>query len=83
MKCPPRGEEFVESTYKRKTGHQVEGWGCHPTVKNYDPELLLSERTLALTMGKRLLGRDCKRTRCSQDSILEELDLIYLSRLGF
>ena len=25
--------ELVESTSSRKTGHQVEGWGCHPTVK--------------------------------------------------
>ena len=25
--------EFVESTSSRKTGHQVEGLGCHPTVK--------------------------------------------------
>ena len=25
-------------------GHQVEGWGCHLTVKNSDPELFLSQR---------------------------------------
>jgi hypothetical protein len=24
--------ELVESTSSRKTGYQVEGWGCHPTV---------------------------------------------------
>lgn len=29
-----RERELVESTASRKTGHQVEGWGCHPTVKN-------------------------------------------------
>jgi hypothetical protein len=31
--------ELVESTSSRKIGHQVEGWSCHPTVKNSDPEL--------------------------------------------
>jgi hypothetical protein len=25
--------ELVESIYRRKTGHYVEGWGCYPTVK--------------------------------------------------
>jgi hypothetical protein len=33
--------ELVEPTSSRKTGHQVEGWGCHPIVKNSDPELFL------------------------------------------
>jgi hypothetical protein len=28
--------ELVDSTCSRKTGHQVEGWGCHPTDKNSD-----------------------------------------------
>jgi hypothetical protein len=43
---PNSGErELVEPTTRRKTGHQVEGWGCHPTVKNSDPELFLPERT--------------------------------------
>ena len=32
--------ELVESTSSGGTGHQVEGWGCHPTAKNSDPELL-------------------------------------------
>jgi hypothetical protein len=36
--------ELVESTSSKKTGHQVEGWGCHPTVKNSDPELSLSKK---------------------------------------
>ena len=31
--------ELVESTSSGKTGHQVEGWGCHPTVINSDPIL--------------------------------------------
>jgi hypothetical protein len=32
-KMPKNGKrELVESTSNRKTGHQVEGWGCHPTV---------------------------------------------------
>ena len=32
--CAYTGErEIVESTSSRKTGHQVEGWGCYPTVK--------------------------------------------------
>jgi hypothetical protein len=28
------GREFVGSTSSRKTGNQVEGWGCNLTVKN-------------------------------------------------
>ena len=43
--------KLVESTSSRKTGHQVEGWGCHPTVKNSDPELFLSERTSGTKMA--------------------------------
>jgi hypothetical protein len=43
---PYNGErELVESTCSRKTEHQVEEWGCHPTVNNSDTELFLSERT--------------------------------------
>jgi hypothetical protein len=42
---PYSGErELIESTSSRKTGHQVKGWGCHPTVKNSDPKLFLSEK---------------------------------------
>ena len=48
--------ELIESMSSRKTGHQVEGWGCHPTVKNSDPELFLSKRT-AGTKIKRLKER--------------------------
>jgi hypothetical protein len=39
---PYSGEkELVESTPSRKTGYQVEGWGCHTKVKNSDSELFL------------------------------------------
>jgi hypothetical protein len=42
---PNSGErELVESTSSRKAGHQVEGWSCHPTVKNSDPGLFQSKR---------------------------------------
>jgi hypothetical protein len=44
--------ELVESTFSRKTGHQVEGWGCHPTVKNSDPKVSLSRRTAGTKMEK-------------------------------
>ena len=51
---PNSGErELVESTSSRKTGHQVEEWGCHPTVKNSDPELFLSKGTTGTKMEKR------------------------------
>jgi hypothetical protein len=50
---PYSGEkELVESTSSRKTGHQVEGSGCHSLVKNSDPELFLSERTVGTKMEK-------------------------------
>ena len=43
---PFSGErELAEPTSSRKTRHQAEGWGCHPTVKYCDSELFLSERT--------------------------------------
>jgi hypothetical protein len=43
---PNSGEkELIESTSSRKTDHQVEGWGCYPTVNNSDPDLFLSKRT--------------------------------------
>jgi hypothetical protein len=35
--------ELVGSTSSRKTGHQVEGKGCHSIVKNSDPKLCLSK----------------------------------------
>ena len=33
-----RERELVESTSTRKTGHQVDGWICHPIVNNSDPD---------------------------------------------
>lgn len=36
--------ELVESTFSTKTGHQVEGWGCEPSVKISNLELFLSKR---------------------------------------
>jgi hypothetical protein len=45
--------ELVDSISSRKTEHQVEGWGCHSTVKNCDPELFLSERTAGTTTQRR------------------------------
>ena len=49
--------ELIEPTSSRETGHQVDGWGCHPTVKNSDPELFLSQRTTGTKMKKRLRER--------------------------
>jgi hypothetical protein len=49
--------ELIESTSSRKIGHQVEGFGCHPTVKNSDQELFLSKRTSGEKMEKKLKKR--------------------------
>jgi hypothetical protein len=49
--------ELVEYTSSRRTGHQVEGWGCHSIVKSTDPELFLSEGTAGTKMEKRLRER--------------------------
>ena len=35
----------------------MEGYGCHPTVKNSDSELFLSKRTAGTKMEKRLRER--------------------------
>jgi hypothetical protein len=35
----------------------VEGWGCHPAIKNSDPELSLSKWTAGTKMEKRLRAR--------------------------
>jgi hypothetical protein len=51
--CNSGEREIVESTFNRKIGHQVEGWGCRLTVKNSDPELFLSKRTAGSKMEKR------------------------------
>ena len=52
-----RERELVEFTSSRKIGHQVEGWGCHSTVKNSDSDLSLSKRTSGTKMKKRLRER--------------------------
>ena len=52
-----RERELVEPTSSRKTGHQVEGWCCHPTVQNSDPELFPSRRIAETKMEKRLRER--------------------------
>ena len=66
---PYSGEkELVESTSSRKTGHQVEGWGCHPIVKNSDLELFLYERIAKAKMEKILRKRrssDWPKLGCS------------------
>jgi hypothetical protein len=49
--------ELVESICSRGTGHQVEGWGWHSTVKNSDPELFLSKRTAGTKMETGLRER--------------------------
>jgi hypothetical protein len=55
---PCSGErELVESSSSGETGHQVERWGCHPTVKSSNPELFLSERTTGKKMEKSLRKR--------------------------
>ena len=45
--------KLVESTSNRKIGHQVEGWGYYPTVKNSQPELFLTKRTAGTKIEKR------------------------------
>jgi hypothetical protein len=42
---------------KKKYRASGEGWGCHPTVKNCDPELFLSERTAGTRLEKRVRKR--------------------------
>jgi hypothetical protein len=46
--------ELIESSLSRKTRHQVEKCRCHPTVKNSDSELFLSERTAGTKIEMRL-----------------------------
>ena len=48
--------EVVESTSNINTGHQLEEWGCYPTVKT-DSELFLSNRTAGTKMEKRMRER--------------------------
>jgi hypothetical protein len=49
--------KLIESTSSRKTSHQVERWGCHPKVKNSDPELFLIKRIAGTKVKKRLRER--------------------------
>jgi hypothetical protein len=57
-KMPYSGDkELVEFTSRRKTGHQVEGCICHPTVKNSDPEFFLSKGTAGTNKEKSLRER--------------------------
>jgi hypothetical protein len=49
--------KLQESTSSRKTGHELEEWGCLPTVKNSASELFLSKRTSGTKMEKRLRER--------------------------
>ena len=55
--CYSEERGLVESTSSRKSGHHVEGCSCHPTVKNYDPELFLAERISGSKMEKNLRER--------------------------
>jgi hypothetical protein len=50
-------EELVQSTSSGGTGHQVEGWGCHSTIKSSDTELFLSEGTAGTKMEKSMRER--------------------------
>jgi hypothetical protein len=52
----PKGGALGEVLYtsRRQTRHQAEGWGYHPTGKNSDPELFLSERTGGMEIEKSL-----------------------------
>jgi hypothetical protein len=52
---PNNGKRELVSS--RKTGHQVEGWGCCPIVNTSDPELFLSEGTAGTKMEKSLRKR--------------------------
>jgi hypothetical protein len=49
--------KLVEPICSRKTGHQVEGWGYHPTVKSLDPEWFLFKRTIGTKMERLLRER--------------------------
>jgi hypothetical protein len=57
LRCPVLGRGNLQNSPPvERQGHQVEGWGCHPTV-NSDPELFLSKRTAGMKMDKRLRKR--------------------------
>jgi hypothetical protein len=46
--------KLIDFNFSRKTGHQVEGWGSQPSVKNSDTELSLPKITGGTKMEKRL-----------------------------
>jgi hypothetical protein len=48
--------KLIESISCRKTGHQVEGWGCYLRVKNSDPKLFLSKKSAGTRIEKSLRG---------------------------
>jgi hypothetical protein len=80
--------ELVESSSSRKTGSQVEEWGCHSTIKNSDSELFLSERTAGIEIEKESEEKDvhireaprpdiitiivCSQTGVSHDCLLKD-----------
>ena len=47
-----RERKLVKSISIRKMGLRAEGWGCHLTVKNSDPELFQSKRTAGTKNGE-------------------------------
>ena len=51
MKCPTVGRGNCRVHLQQKDRASSEGWGCHPIVKNSDPELL-SESTAQTKMEK-------------------------------
>jgi hypothetical protein len=51
-------DEMQQKEFSGKTGHQVEGWGCHSTVKISDPELFLSKRTAGAKNGEEIEGKE-------------------------
>ena len=63
-----RERELVESTSRRTIGHQVERWGCHPIVKNSDPELFLSKIT-----GETKMENSLRERKSSDKSNLESI----------
>jgi hypothetical protein len=52
--------EFVESTSSRKTGHQVEGLGCHPTVKTLTHNFFCLKKKKKKTAGTNVEKRQWK-----------------------
>ena len=67
--CSGEGEH-VEFTSSGGTGHQVEGWGCHSTVKSSGPELFLYKGTAGTKMEKSLReGRSSNRTNLGSNSV--------------